>query len=70
MTQYSLQSRDRIFVKGYGFCLLLKIWGEILVKRKVKTKAVNIITNEEEIPRERYISPNERQKIIGNLRLT
>ena len=31
-----------------------------------------IITNEhdQEIPKERYISPEERQKIIGDLRLT
>ena len=26
MTRYSVQHRDQIFVKGYGFYLLLKIW--------------------------------------------
>ena len=30
MTRYSVQPRDQIFVKGYGF--LLKIWVKILVK--------------------------------------
>ena len=32
MMHYSVQSRDRIFVKGYGFFLLLKIWVKILEK--------------------------------------
>ena len=32
MTRYLVQPRDQIFAKGYGFCLLLKIWVEILVK--------------------------------------
>ena len=32
MTRYSVQPRDRIFVKGCEFCLLLKIWLKILVK--------------------------------------
>ena len=29
----------------------------------------NSVTNEEEIPREKYISPEKRQKIIDDLRL-
>ena len=32
MTRFLVQPRDRIFVKGYGFCLLLKTWVKILVK--------------------------------------
>ena len=32
MTRHSIQSRDQIFVKGYGFLLLTKIWPKILVK--------------------------------------
>ena len=32
MMHYSVQPRDQIFVKGYGFYLLLKIW----VKNKRK----------------------------------
>ena len=26
MMRYSVQSRDRIFVKGYGFSFFAKIW--------------------------------------------
>ena len=29
MTRYLAQPRDRIFVKGYGFCLLLELWAKI-----------------------------------------
>ena len=33
MGRHSVQPRDRIFVKDYEFlCLLLEIWGEILIK--------------------------------------
>ena len=32
MTHYPVQPRDQIFVKGYGFCLLLKVWVKKLVK--------------------------------------
>ena len=32
MTRYTVHPKDRIFVKGYGFYLLLKIWVKILVK--------------------------------------
>ena len=32
MTRYLVQPRDQIFVKGYGFCLLLKIWLKMLAK--------------------------------------
>ena len=37
MMRYSVQPRDRIFVKGYGVFFLLKIWVKILVKIQVKT---------------------------------
>ena len=30
--RYSVQPRDQIFVKGYGFLALLKIWAKILGK--------------------------------------
>ena len=33
MMHYSVQPRDRIFVKGYGFCLLLKT--------RVKSKSIS-----------------------------
>ena len=32
MARYSVKPRDRIFVKGYGFCRWLKIWIKVLVK--------------------------------------
>ena len=32
MQRYSVQPRDRIFVKGNGFCLLLEIWVKLFVK--------------------------------------
>ena len=32
MMRYSVQPRDWIFVKGYGFCPLLKMWVKPLVK--------------------------------------
>ena len=31
MTQYSIQSRKRVFVKGYGFLSFAKNTGKILV---------------------------------------
>ena len=37
MTRYSVQPRDRIFVKDYGFLCLAKHMGKILVKIKLKT---------------------------------
>ena len=38
---YSVQPRDRIFVKGMDFLFLLKIWVKILVRIQVKTLVVN-----------------------------
>ena len=32
MMRYSVQPRDRIFVKDYGFWLLLKIWVKLVVE--------------------------------------
>ena len=32
MARYSIQPRDRVYVKGYGFLSFLKIWVKILVK--------------------------------------
>ena len=116
MTRYSVQSRDRIFVKGYGFLSFAKNIGEntgkniskhlsgkyspgmLAMHQKLldhaKKSATNFIVNKsanritkvsknsqwnnsktvtnkhnEKIPKERYISPEERQDIIDNLRL-
>ena len=32
MIRYLVQRRDQLFVKGYGFFLLLKMWVKMLVK--------------------------------------
>ena len=124
MTRYSINPRDRIFVKGYGFLSFARNMGKIIGKnvskdlsctysqklldhaKKSATDALktaskrailktakangdlignkivdritkisktspqnNSVTNEEEILGERYISPEERQKIIDDLRL-
>ena len=36
MTHYSVEPRDGIFVKGYRFYLLLKIWVTIQAENTVK----------------------------------
>ena len=36
MSRYSVQPRDRIFLKGYGFLSFVKIWVKKLVKMQVK----------------------------------
>ena len=42
MARYSVQPRDRIFVKGYGFLSFdIKIWVKIFVKIYIKTYVVN-----------------------------
>ena len=120
MSRYSVQPRDRIFVKGYGFFYFATNIGKNISKnlsikysqklldhaKKSATDALktaskraiqktteatgdlignktadkiakvsktlpqnNSVTNEEEILRERHISPEERQKIIDGIRL-
>ena len=124
MTCYSVQPRDRIFVKGYGFLSFAENMGKIIGKNMSKslgskysqkffdrakrsatdplktaskgaiqktaeatgdlsgnkigdkiTKVSktspknNLETNEEEMLREKFISPELRQKIIDDLRL-
>ena len=43
MIRYSVQPRDRMFVKAMEFNLLLKICVKILAKIPEKTKVVNIV---------------------------
>ena len=120
MLRYSVQPRDQIFVKGYGFLSFARNMGKNISKNlssrysqelldhakqsatdafKTNTKRAiqktaeatgdlignkiadkitkfsktspqnSFETNEEEILRERYISPKERQKIIDDLKL-
>ena len=42
---------------------------KLLIKFQKSEKRNNSVTNEEEIRRKRYISPEERQKTIDDLRL-
>ena len=101
--RYSIESRERRFVKGYGFMSFarnfsdkyskslmdaIKTFAKTAVKKILKETAKatrdligNIIAdkitakphNKDEvingIPKERYISPKERQKIIDELKL-
>ena len=73
MTRYSVQPRDRIFVKKYGFLNFARnmeakfdlIYGKITdeIKKVSKTSPQNSsVTIKEEILRERCLSPSERQK--------
>ena len=107
--RYSIEPRERRFVKGYGFMsfarnfgdkyskalmdkgidvgkTFAKTAGKKIFKETVKAtgdlignKIADKITSaskksheevNNEIPKERYISPNKRQKIINELRLT
>ena len=103
--RYSIEPRERRFVKGYGFMsfarnfsdkyskslmdvskTFVKTAGKKILKETAKAtgdlignKIANKITAKpskkshdeviNEIPKERYISPKERQKIIDELKL-
>ena len=101
--RYSIEPRERRYVKGYGFMSFARNfgnkYGKKLINTAIKTatkivhksaeatgdlignKIADKITakpskkthNEDEvingIPKERYISPKERQKIIDELKL-
>ena len=79
MTRYSVQPRDRIFVKGYRFLKSAihktgEATGDLIGNNRItkvsKTSPKNNSeTNEEEVLREIYISSKWRQKIIDDLRL-
>ena len=107
--RYSIEPRERRFVKGYGFMsfsinfsdkyskslmdkginvskTFAKTAGKKILKETAKAtgdlignKIADKITSaskksheeiNNEIPKERYISPNKRQKIINELKLT
>ena len=101
--RYSIEPRERRFVKGYGFMSFArnfndkygkslrnasktfakiavkeilretaKATGDLIVNKiadKITTKQHNKDEVINGIPKERYISPKERQKIIDELRL-
>ena len=81
MTRYSVQPRDRIFAKGYGILSFARNMGRNIGKKISKNFAKqsarvsntspknNSETNEEEILRERLISPELRHKVFDDLRL-
>ena len=101
--RYSIEPRERRFVKGYGFMFFARNFSDkyskplmdkgIDVSKKFAKTAGKKITGDlignkiadkitsaskksqsdevnNEIPKERYISPKERQKIIDELKLT
>ena len=43
--RFSVQPRDRIFVKGYGILSIAKNMVKILVKISVRASVVNIVRN-------------------------
>ena len=90
--RYSIEPRERRYVKGYGFMSFARNFtdkyskslmdkGIDLSKTFAKTAGKKILketakpskkSHDEvinEIPKERYISPKERQKIIDELKL-
>ena len=85
MTRYSVQPRGRIFEKVMDFCQTSSkrvvqktveatsdlIGNKIAHKttRSLKTSPHNNLETNEEILREKYISPGLRQRVIDDLRL-
>ena len=64
--RYSIEPRERRHVKGYGFLSFARNIGTDAAKATEEIQS-NEVNNE--IPKERYISPKKRQKIIDELRL-
>ena len=58
---YSIEPRERRYVKGYGFMSFARNFS---ASKKSQSDEVN-----NEIPKERYISPKEKQKIIDESKL-
>ena len=82
--RYSIELRERRYVKGYGFMSFARNFSDKYSKSlmdvsktfpkiadKITTKPSKNSHDEviNEIPKERYISPKERQKIIDELKL-
>ena len=78
--RYSIEPRDRVYVKGCRSCLLLEATGGLVGNKiadkitsisKKSTKNLPTIDEDAELttPKKRYISPEERQQIIDKLRL-
>ena len=67
--RYSIEPRGRRYVKGYGFLSFAKNTDKITSASKKSSKELPSNEANNEIPKERYISPQERQQIIDELRL-
>ena len=69
--RYSVEPRERIYVKGYGFLFFAKNMGKSL-NNKYGQKSNNNNNNNEDVEitphKKRYISPEERKQIISELR--
>ena len=59
--RYSLESRDRVYVKGYGF---------MYFARSISNKYGKNLVDTAKTSAARYISPEERQQIIDELRFS
>ena len=85
MTRYSVQPRGRIFEKVMDICQTsskrvvqktVEATGDLIgtknvhkTTRSLKTSPHNNLETNEEILREKYISPGLRQRVIDDLRL-
>ena len=77
--RYSIEPRDRIYVKGYGFLSFTKNMGRYANKvtkslsnkygQKHLDNTKKCTTDAIKTHKKRYISPEERQQIINELRL-
>ena len=72
MMRYLVQPTDRTFVKGYGTGDLIgnKITNKFMkVWRSSLQNNSEIITNKHDNEIPRYVSPEKRRKVIGDLTL-
>ena len=75
--RYSIEPRDirkiyvniRIYVKGYGFLCFAKNMGKSLSNKYGEKLLNNNADLEITAQKKRYVSPEERQQIIDELRL-
>ena len=63
MTHYSIQSRDRIFVKGYGFLSFVRNAGRNLNSR-YSQKLLDHATDAFELPQKDQFKKQQKQTVI------
>ena len=66
--RYPIEPRETRYVKGYGFMPFARNFNDKYGK-SLRAKPHNKVEVINGIPKERYISPKERQKIIDELKL-